>query len=117
MALEDNDEIGTGGDHVENEDAWTPSVENKAKFSRDGAYKHNNPTMSVGIIVRNSRGHLIEGRGMTFSVVSSLLSKAIALCEACLLAISMQSKEAMMKSNNKELVQLSAMEIVSGFSF
>ncbi|CAK9159148.1 unnamed protein product [Ilex paraguariensis] len=66
----------------------------------------------MGIIVRNRRGQLADGRAKSIAALSSRFSEAAAVREACMMARSVQLQNAMIESDSAEIIHLSSTQIV-----
>ncbi|CAK9177366.1 unnamed protein product [Ilex paraguariensis] len=67
---------------------WKPPLPPNLKFNCDETFDSKTKKSDVGMVLRDSKGTLIEGRGMKIPFVSSCYAEALAVREACLWALS-----------------------------
>ncbi|CAK9144345.1 unnamed protein product [Ilex paraguariensis] len=72
-------------------------------ISCDGAYKGKSQKATAGIIVRNHKRELVGGKVITVPPVSSFLSEAVAVKEACLVSISIELVTTTIENDNAKV--------------
>ncbi|KAI8546656.1 hypothetical protein RHMOL_Rhmol07G0136800 [Rhododendron molle] len=65
-----------------------------------------------GIILRNDRGHLVDGRRFRISSSSAFLAEASVLREACLFAKALNLSSVCVENDNAQLISLCVSELV-----
>lgn len=92
---------------------WQAPVHGQVKFNCNASWKKDFGGGYIGIILRNHKGELLNGRKAKVVGQSALICEALALIrEACLMAKALGLRSAQIESDNKQLISLSVSELV-----
>lgn len=92
---------------------WTPPTGWSLKINCDASWYSGHSRGWGGIILRDSRGRLIDGRRFRNSTNSAFLAEASVIREACLFATALDINSTTIENDNAQLISLSVSELVS----
>ncbi|KAI8550952.1 hypothetical protein RHMOL_Rhmol06G0146800 [Rhododendron molle] len=91
---------------------WIPPSAGYLKINCDASWSRDLKKGWGGIILRNDRGHLVDGRRFRISSSSAFLAKASVLREACLFAKALNLSSLCIENDNVQLISLCVSELV-----
>ncbi|KAG5561153.1 hypothetical protein RHGRI_004238 [Rhododendron griersonianum] len=91
---------------------WIPPVAGSLKINCDASWSKGLNRGWGGIILRDNRGNLIDGRRFKISATSAFLAEASVLREACLFAKALNLSSVCIENDNAQLISLSVSELV-----
>ncbi|CAK9166743.1 unnamed protein product, partial [Ilex paraguariensis] len=80
--------------------SWVPLASDQLKLNCDEAFKQHQQQSAIGIVIRNERGILLNGKAMQIPAVSSLYAEAAAVREATVMAQVLGLNRAIVESDN-----------------
>lgn len=92
---------------------WTPPTGGSLKINCDASWYSGHSRGWGGIILRDSRGRLIDGRRFRNSTNSAFLVVASVIREACHFAKALDINSTTVENDNAQLISLSVSELVS----
>ncbi|CAK9143095.1 unnamed protein product [Ilex paraguariensis] len=88
-----------------------PHKENQENPHCSGSIEHpSKGKATLGVIIRNERGSIIEGNTKEIPAVSSRFTEAAAVREACLMTHTLNLNNAVIEGDNTEVILFSANE-------
>ncbi|KAF7140294.1 hypothetical protein RHSIM_Rhsim06G0103400 [Rhododendron simsii] len=91
---------------------WIPPGAGSMKINCDASWSKDLKRGWGGIILRDDRGHLVDGRRFRISASSAFLAEASVLREACLFAKALNLSSVCIENDNVQLISLSVSELV-----
>ncbi|KAF7121048.1 hypothetical protein RHSIM_Rhsim13G0004500 [Rhododendron simsii] len=91
---------------------WIPPAAGSMKINCDASWSKDLKRGWGGIILRDDRGHLVDGRRFRISASSAFLAEASVLREACLFAKALNLSSVCIENDNVQLISLSVSELV-----
>ncbi|XP_058208130.1 uncharacterized protein LOC131321141 [Rhododendron vialii] len=91
---------------------WIPLGVGSLKINCDASWSRDLKRGWGGIILRDNRGHLVDGRRFRISSTSAFLAEASVLHEACLFAKALNLSSVCIENDNAQLISLSVSELV-----
>ncbi|CAK9185628.1 unnamed protein product [Ilex paraguariensis] len=91
---------------------WSPPGQGNLKINcdGDGTFNTGGQKASMGNIIRNHLGKVVDGRAKSIPGISSLYSEAAAVSEACIMAVTLQFKNAIIENDNAFIITYGAIE-------
>ncbi|KAI8526992.1 hypothetical protein RHMOL_Rhmol12G0042100 [Rhododendron molle] len=91
---------------------WIPPGADSLKINCDASWSRDLKRGWGGIILRDNRGHLVDGRRFRISSTSAFLAEASVLREACLFAKALNLSSVCIENDNVQLISLNVSELV-----
>ncbi|KAF7148397.1 hypothetical protein RHSIM_Rhsim03G0084200 [Rhododendron simsii] len=91
---------------------WIPPGAGSMKINCDASWSKDLKRGWGGIILRDYRGHLVDGRRFRILANSAFLAEASVLREACLFAKALNLSSVCIENDNAQLISLSVSELV-----
>ncbi|CAK9183949.1 unnamed protein product [Ilex paraguariensis] len=83
--------------------SWVPPASDQLKLNCDGAVKHHQQQSVIGIVIRNERGILLNGKTMQIPTVSSLYAEAVVVRETTVMVQVLGLNKTIVESGNADL--------------
>ncbi|RYR42020.1 hypothetical protein Ahy_A08g038469 isoform A [Arachis hypogaea] len=84
---------------------WRPAPENWLKANVDVAFRKDNGTGAIAVVIRNSKGRIVLGFSGKIQAKTSIVTEAQAIRQALIIVNNLQMGKTLIESDNLKLIQ------------